>query len=59
MTKELKIPDEQTRQRSVKKLREARQQLELFGLELDELLAMVEAELCRQRRKLLEVKYKR
>ena len=59
MTKQDKIPDEQTRQRSVKNLREVRRQLELFGLELDELLAMANIELRRQRRQRLEGKYKR
>ena len=59
MTKQDKIPDEQTRQRSVKNLREVRRQLELFGLELDELLAMADVELRRQRRERLEGKYKR
>ena len=59
MTKQYKIPDEQTRQRSVENLRQVRRELELFGLELDELLAMAEVELCRQRRERLEGKYKR
>lgn len=59
MTQQYKIPDEETRQRSVKNLREVRRQLELFGLELDELLAMADVELRRQRRERLEGKYKR
>lgn len=49
-----KIPDEQTRQESVQKLRTLKRELDLLGLEMDELLSMVEAELRQQRRKRLE-----
>lgn len=54
MTQELRIPDAETRKREVKQLREANHQLELVTLALDELIAMVEADLRRQRRYRLE-----
>lgn len=59
MSEPFKIPDAETRRRSVERLRESNRQLELVGLALDELLAMAEVELCRQRRERLEKKYQR
>ncbi|MDY6807305.1 MAG: hypothetical protein SXA11_26310 [Cyanobacteriota bacterium] len=50
---EKKIPDAETRKRNVDRLRESNRQLELWGLQLEELTAMVEADLCRQRRERL------
>jgi hypothetical protein len=50
---EKKIPDAETRRRSVQRLRESNRQLELWGLEIEELTAMVEADLRRQRRRRL------
>ena len=57
MNVEQKIPDAETRRRNVERLRESNRQLELVTLELDELIAMAELELCRQRRKRMERKY--
>jgi hypothetical protein len=59
MTESLGIPDRQTRQNSVKNLKQVGQQLDRLGLEMDELLAIIEAELRRQRRERLERKYQR
>ena len=58
MSQQLKIPDAETRKREVERLRESNRQLELVTLALDELLAMVEADLRHQRRKRLEGKHK-
>ena len=57
MTESLKIPDEQTRKNSVENLKKVGRQLNILGLEMDELLAALEAELRRQRRERLERKY--
>ena len=57
MNVEQKIPDAETRRRNVERLRESNRQLDLFGLALDELIAMAEVELCRQRRQGMERKY--
>jgi hypothetical protein len=54
MTEHFPIPNEETRQREVERLRASNQQLERFELELDELTAMVEADLRQQRRRRLE-----
>lgn len=59
MTQQPQIPDIETRQRSVERLRESNRQLELVTLALDELLAMVESDLRHQRRERLEGKYRR
>lgn len=50
---EKKIPDAETRRRNVERLRESNRQLELWGLQLEELTAIVEADLRRQRRERL------
>ena len=57
MNVEQKIPDAETRRRNVERLRESNRQLDIFGLALDELIAMAEVELSRQRRQRLERKY--
>lgn len=57
MNEQLRIPDAETRKREVERLRESNQQLELVALALDDLLAMVEAELRQQRRERLRSKY--
>jgi len=57
MIKQPKIPDLEARKRNVERLRESNRQLDIFGAALDEVLAMAELELCRQRRKRLETKY--
>lgn len=59
MTETSKIPDPETRKREVQQLRESNRQLEQFTLALDELIAMVEIDLRRQRRERLEGKYRR
>lgn len=55
---ESSIPDAQTREWEVKQLRNSNQQLELVTIALDELIAMVEADLYRQQRERLEKKAK-
>jgi hypothetical protein len=50
MNNELKIPDPQTRARSIAKLREACRLLDLFNLQLDEAIAVADAHLLEQRR---------
>ena len=59
MNNKPKIPDAETRARSVANMRETCRQLELVTLELDELIAMVEMDLCRQRKERFLGKYKR
>jgi hypothetical protein len=54
MTEHFPIPNQETRQKEVEQLRVSNQQLERFALELDELTAMVEADLRQQRRRRLE-----
>lgn len=58
MNEQSKIPDEQTRKRNVELLRESQRQLELFEIKLDELIAMTEAEIRRQKLERLQGKYK-
>ena len=53
-----KIADSETRKRSVAKLRENNRQLELVAIAVDELIAMVEAELRTQRKERLQKKTK-
>jgi len=55
MNVEQKIPDAETRRRNVERLRESNRQLDIFGMALDELIAMAEVE--RQRRQRMERKY--
>ena len=59
MNNKPKIPDAETRARSVANMRETCRQLELVTLELDELIAMVEMYLCLQRKERFLGKYKR
>jgi hypothetical protein len=59
MIQQPSIPDAETRKREVENLRESNRQLELVTLALDELIAMVEADLRRQRRERLENKHRR
>jgi hypothetical protein len=54
MTEYFPVPNQETRQKEVEQLRASNQQLERFALELDELIAMVEADLRQQRRRRLE-----
>jgi hypothetical protein len=53
------IPDAETRKREVEGLRASNRQLALVTLALDELIAMVEADLRHQRRERLENKHGR
>lgn len=50
---EKKIPDAETRRRSIERLRESNRQLDIVGLAIDELIAMADAQLLRQRRERL------
>ncbi len=50
MEPKLKIPDPETRARTLAKLKEATRQADLAILMLDETLALAEADLLRQRR---------
>lgn len=54
MTQYPSIPDPEARKKALAQLRESNRQLELVGLAFDELIAMVEADLRRQRRDRLE-----
>ncbi|MDJ0662746.1 MAG: hypothetical protein QNJ42_25155 [Crocosphaera sp.] len=54
MNESFSIPDEKSRQESVKNLQEVQKKLDLFGLEIEEILGMANTELLRQRRKRLE-----
>ena len=56
MNNEFKIPDPETRARSIAKLREACRLLDLFNLQLDEAIAMADAHLLAQRRTRLSSK---
>ncbi|MCL1464760.1 hypothetical protein [Argonema galeatum] len=56
MSEQPKIPDAETRKRSLERLRESNRQLDLVGLQIDELIAMADAHLLRQRRERLEGK---
>ncbi|MBV9387581.1 MAG: hypothetical protein JOZ78_14270 [Chroococcidiopsidaceae cyanobacterium CP_BM_ER_R8_30] len=58
MTQSPKVPDIQTRKRAVARLRESNRQLELVSLALDELIAMVEADLRCQQQERLQGKYR-
>lgn len=59
MNNKPKIPDAETRAKSVANMRKTCRELELVTLELDELIAMVEVDLCRQRKERFLNKYKR
>lgn len=59
MNNKPRIPDAETRARSVANMRETCRQLDLWNLELDELIAMVETDIRQQRKARLLGKYKR
>ncbi len=59
MNEESRIPDEQTRKRNVELLSESQGQLDLFGIKIDELISLTEAEIRRQKLERLQGKYKR
>lgn len=50
MNSEFKIPDAETRARSIANLREAGRLLDLCTLQLDEAIALADADLLKQRR---------
>jgi hypothetical protein len=50
MNNQFKIPDPETRAKSIAKLKEASRLLDLFNLELDEAIAMVDKDLREQKR---------
>ena len=59
MIEQKKIPDPETRKRSLERLRESNRQLELVTVALDELIAIIEADIRPQRMERLQGKYKR
>ncbi|NJR21809.1 MAG: hypothetical protein HC786_06325 [Richelia sp. CSU_2_1] len=59
MTQQPRIPDLETRQRNVARIREVCRQLDVVTLKLDEVLAMLEADNRRQRQERLDGKYRR
>jgi hypothetical protein len=50
MNHQLRIPDAETRARSIANLREAGRMLDLWTLELDEIIAILDKDLRQQRR---------
>lgn len=58
MTEKFKIPDAETRARNVARMREACRQMDLVNLQMDELIAMIEADLGLQKRARLEKRAK-
>jgi len=54
MTEQYPIPDEETRNRLVKNLRQTRLELQEFGLELEEIIALLEKDIRQQRLKRLQ-----
>jgi hypothetical protein len=50
MNTQFRIPDPETRARSVANLREACRQLDLLNLKLDEAIALADADLLKQRK---------
>ncbi len=58
MNQQAQIPDSETRARSVARWREVNQQIDLLTLQLDELIAIVEAGLREQRLARLKGKVK-
>lgn len=59
MTQQPRIPDLETRQRNVARIREVCRQLDVVTLKLDEVLARLEADNRRQRQERLDGKYRR
>ena len=54
MTQPKRIPDPEKLKRTVERLRESNRQLELVTLALDEIIALVDTDLRRQRRNRLQ-----
>jgi hypothetical protein len=54
MTEQLRIPDVETRKREIEQIRASNRMLDELNLALEELLAMIEADLREQRRKRLQ-----
>ncbi len=59
MIEQPKIPDPETRKRSLERLRESNRQMELVTVALDELIAIIEADIRHQKMERLQGKYKR
>jgi predicted ATPase len=59
MTKQPRIPDLETRQQNVARMREACRMLDAWTLKLDEVIAMLEADNRRQLQERLDGKYRR
>jgi hypothetical protein len=53
MTQQRTVPSEEARKQSLKGLKEANRQLDLLNLQLDEFIAMIEAELRKQKKERL------
>lgn len=54
MTEHYPIPDEETRKHHLKNLRQTRLKLQEFGLELEEIIALLEKDIRQQRLKRLQ-----
>ncbi len=54
MAEQFSIPDAETRKRTIEQLRASNRQLEEASLALEELIALVDADLRQQRRKRLQ-----
>ena len=59
MTKKPRIPDLETRQQNVARMREACRMLDAWTLKLDEVIAILEADNRRQLQERLDGKYRR
>ncbi|XZO01573.1 MAG: hypothetical protein ACM65L_24315 [Microcoleus sp.] len=59
MTQQPRIPDLETRQQNVARMRESCRLLDAWTLKLDEVLGMLEADNRRQRQERLDGKYRR
>ena len=59
MIKQPRIPELETRQQNVSRMREACKMLDAATLKLDEVIAMLEADNRRQRQERLDGKYRR
>ena len=57
MNKQIIIPDAEIRKREIEQIRASNRMLDEFNLVLEELLAMIEADLREQRRKRLQAKF--
>lgn len=54
MTEQPQIPDKETRKRLIKNLRQTRLELQEFGIELEEIIALLEKDIREQRLKRIQ-----